>query len=93
MAHAEEQSYYEMIEALEKFITAVEEQCDEMENAATDCVDNTEDDVTAVNSSDSLKASVTNIRDAVSRVSAIKAALQDEIDEIVETGKKSSNAD
>ena len=52
MAYADEQSYEEMISALQTFVSEAEEQCGVMESAGSDCVDNTDGDPAAEKSNE-----------------------------------------
>ena len=88
MACADEQSYEEMICALQTYISQVEEQCGVMESAGNDCVDNTEGDPAAEKSNAKLQQCVGNIRSAIESIQAIVAALREELDEIREAAAK-----
>ncbi|MBQ3497960.1 MAG: hypothetical protein IJA87_02400 [Clostridia bacterium] len=82
MAFADEQSYEEMINALQNFKSRTEEQCNVMESAAKDCVDNTDNDPAAQKSSSKLSSCVSNIRATFETIDNIIAALQDELEDI-----------
>ena len=82
MAYADEQSYEEMIQALQKFAAAAEEQCTVMQSAGQDCVDNTNGDPAAERSNGKLQKCVGDIRSALGSVQSIASALQQELEEI-----------
>lgn len=82
MAYADEQSYEEMIQALQKFAAAAEEQCAVMQSAGQDCVDNTNGDPAAERSNGKLQKCVNDIRGALGSVQGIASALQQELEEI-----------
>ena len=82
MAYADEQSYEEMIQALQKFSSDTAEQCSVMESAGKDCVDNTEGDPAAEKSNGKLQRCVGNIRNALGDIQGIAAALQQELDDV-----------
>ncbi len=56
MAYADEQSYEEMISALQTYVSQVEEECGVMESAGNDCVDNTDGDPAASTSNEKAPA-------------------------------------
>lgn len=88
MAYADEQSYEEMISALQTYVSQVGEVCGVMESAGTDCVDNTDGDPAAAKSNEKLQKCVGKIRAATESIQGIIAALQQEIDEIrIKAGK------
>ena len=82
MAFADEQSYEEMISALQSFVKDAGEQCDLMESAGNDCVDNTEDDPAATKSNERLQKCVGGIRATFDTINGIISALQEELEEI-----------
>lgn len=82
MAYADEQSYEEMIQALQKFNRDTAEQCSVMESAGQDCVDNTDGDPAAEKSNGKLQKCVGNIRSALEDIQGIAAALQQELEDI-----------
>ena len=92
MAWAEEQSYEEMIRALQNFTAQVEEQCTVMENAGKDCVDNMEGDPAAEKSNEKLNGCIQNIRGTFDTVQNIAAALQEELERIREAARKADAA-
>jgi hypothetical protein len=82
MSWADEESYEEMINALQNFKSQTEQQCLVMEQAGKDCVENTDGDPAAEKSNAKLVACVTQIRGALETVDALAAALQEELDRI-----------
>jgi len=93
MAYADEQSYEEMIQALQKFSSDTAEQCSVMESAGKDCVDNTEGDPAAEKSNGKLQRCVGNIRNALGDIQGIAAALQQELDDIRAAAAKAAAED
>lgn len=93
MAMADEQSYEEMISALQTFVSQVSEQCEVMQSAGTDCVDNTNGDVAAEKSNARLQQCVGNIRSATESVQGVIAALQQELEDIREAARRADDAD
>lgn len=90
MGFADEQSYEEMIAALNRYVAEVEEQCDIMLKAGEDCVDNTEDDPAALASKEKIGEHVKKIKAELETVGKVITALQDEIDRIREEAKKAA---
>lgn len=82
MAHASEQSYEEMINALQNFLSEAEEQCRAMESAGNDCVDNTEGDAAAEKSNAKLQKCIGNIRGVFEEIQGVITALQEELEDI-----------
>lgn len=93
MAYADEQSYEEMIQALQKFNRDTGEQCSVMESAGQDCVDNTDGDPAAEKSNGKLKKCVGNIRGALEDIQGIAAALQQELEDIREAAARAAADD
>ena len=93
MAYADEQSYEEMIQALQKFSSEAAEQCSVMASAGQDCVDNTDGDPAAVRSNEKLQKCVSGIRGALDDIQGIIAALQQELEDIREAAAKASAGD
>ena len=93
MAFADEQSYEEMIAALQNFLTELEEQCTVIETAGTDCVDNTDNDPAATKSNEKLKNVVTKIRATFDKVQGIITALEEELDDIRVAAQKADEMD
>lgn len=82
MAFADEQSYEEMISALQTFVSQTEEQCSVMESAGKDCVDNTDGDPAATKADSKLQKCVGDIRATCETINGIISALQEELEEI-----------
>ena len=90
MAFADEQSYEEMISELQKFITDLDEQCTVMEQAGTDCVDNTDGDPAAEKANAKLQTCVSKIRESSENSSGIISAPQEELEEIRKAAAKAN---
>lgn len=90
MGFADEQSYEEMIAALNRYISEVEAQCDIMCKAGEDCVDNTEDDPAAIASKEKIEGHVKKIKAELETVGKVIRALQDEIERIRAEAKKAA---
>ena len=88
MAYADEQSYEEMISALQTYVSQVEEECGVMES-----VDNTDGDPAASTSNEKLQQCVGKIRSATESIQGIIAALQQELEDIREAAAKANQAD
>ena len=82
MAYADEQSYEEMINALQDFLSDLEEECTVMEGAGKDCVDNTDEDPAAVKSNARLQKCIGSIRENFETIQSIISALQKQIENI-----------
>lgn len=93
MAYADEQSYEEMIQALQKFSSEAAEQCSVMSSAGQDCVDNTDGDPAAERSNGKLQKCVSDIHSALEDIQGIAAALQQELEDIREAAAKVSAGD
>lgn len=93
MGYADEQSYEEMITALNNFMSQTEEQCAVMEQAAIDCVDNTDNDPAAMKSQERLSKCVGNIRGTFGTIQSIIRALQEELEAIREAAAKANQMD
>lgn len=93
MAYADEQSYEEMISALQTYVSQVEEECGVMESAGNDCIDNTDGDPAASTSNEKLQQCVGKIRSATESIQGIIAALQQELEDIREAAAKANQAD
>ena len=63
MAYIDEESYQEMITALTNFKKQIETQCEIMEQAGKDCLDNMEEDQYAIDTNASLVISINKIRE------------------------------
>lgn len=93
MPYADEQSYEEMISALQTFLGGLEEQCNIMEAAGTDCVDNTEGDNAAKKANAKLQKCISGIRSNFESIQQVIQNLQQELDDIIGTNKKSDQFD
>ncbi len=93
MAFADEQSYEEMIAALQNFVSELEEQCTVMETAGRDCVDNTVNDPAATKSSAKLGNIVGKIRETFDTINGIASALQEELEAIRIAAQKADEID
>lgn len=90
MAFADENSYEQMISALQTFSSETEEQCGVMESAGSDCVDNTDGDPAAEKSNARLQSCVSNIRTALEAIQGIITALQEELEDIRSAAAKAN---
>ena len=90
MTGADEQSYEEMISALQKFVADANEQCEVMQRAGTDCVDNTDNDPAASKANNKLMSCVSGIRSAVAEIQDIAAKLQEELEDIRSAAAKAN---
>ena len=90
MAYADEQSYEEMISALQNFISQAEEQCTVMETAGKDCVDNTDGDPAAEKANAKLQKCVGEIQATFGSIQGIISALQEELEAIREAAAKAN---
>ena len=93
MAYADEQSYEEMISALQTFLQNAEEQCVAMEAAGTDCVDNTDGDPAAEKSNARLQKCIGSIRESFEAIEGVIAALEQELEDIREAAAKADYED
>lgn len=89
--YADEQSYEEMITALQNFQKSMDENCTVMEQAGTDCVDNTDGDPAAVKGNAKLCECTKKIREALENVQNIIQALQKELSDIQEAARKADS--
>lgn len=90
MAFADEQSYEEMISTLQTFVSEAEEQCNAMESAGTDCVDNTDGDPAAEKANGKLQKCVGDIRGTFESINGIITALQEELEDIREAAARAN---
>ncbi|OUQ25830.1 hypothetical protein B5E77_10145 [Lachnoclostridium sp. An131] len=93
MAYADEQSYEEMINALQNFLSEAEEQCTVMEKAGQDCVDNTDNDPAAQKSNAALQSCIRSIRDNFEAINRIAQALSEQMEDIREAAAKADSFD
>ncbi len=91
MAYADEQSYEEMISALQNFLTQTEEQCNVMKQAGTDCVDNTDGDPAAEKANARLSECIQGITATFETVQQVISALQEELERIREAARKADS--
>ena len=91
MAYADEQSYEEMINALQNFMSQTQEQCEVMTRAGADCVDNTDHDPAAVKGNERLGECVQSITATFEIIQNVIAALQDELERIREAAQKADS--
>lgn len=85
-AVASEQAYQDLINALDNFMREVSAQCDLMEKAATDCVDNYNDPASA-KAQTKLNEHIKNIKDEFETVEEIKKFLNEQMERIKEKNK------
>ena len=90
MAFADEQSYEEMISALQTFISDLEEQCSTLQQAGSDCVDNTDGDPAAIGANAKLQQCIGDMRESSEEISRIISALQQELEDIREAAAKAN---
>ncbi len=93
MAYADEQSYEEMISALQNFISEGDEECTTLDNAGRDCVDNTDGDPAAQKCSAKLQECTGKIRVAFQSIQGIIQALQQELEDIREAARRADSID
>ena len=93
MAYADEQSYEEMISALQTFITNVSDACGDMETAGNDCVDNTDGDPAAEKSNAKLQQCVARFRGTLSTAQKVITDLQQELEDIRAAAAKADSMD
>lgn len=91
MAYADEQSYEEVISALQSFVSNIGEQCQVMTSAGADCVDNTDGDPAAEKSNAKLQDCVGKIRSASEQIQGVISALQQELEDIREAAAKADS--
>lgn len=93
MAYADEQSYEEVISALQTYVSQVDEECGVLESAGSDCVDNTDGDPAASKSNEKLQQCVGKVRAATESIQKIIEALQQELEDIREAAAKVNQTD
>lgn len=91
MAYADEQSYEEMISALQTFITQVSDACGDMEAAGTDCVDNMDGDPAAEKGNARIQQCAARFRGTLGTAQKVIAALQEEMEEIRKAAAKADS--
>lgn len=91
MQVADEESYEEMIRALQNFLSQVSTQCQVMSDAGTDCVDNTENDPAATKAAAKLQSCIGKIRGTFGDIQGIVAGLQKQLNDIREAAQAANN--
>lgn len=86
-----EEVYEEMIGALKQFCEHVTNSCDEMGNAATECMDNCEHDEASVKSYQRVQECVQAFHKAVELADKLAAAMYREMEAAREQAKKADN--
>lgn len=82
MATIDTEAYQEMIQALQDFMTNVSDACDTMETAGNDCVDNMENDPSAVSANSRLQKSLGQFRGTFETVQKVIEGLQYQLEEV-----------
>lgn len=93
MAVANTQSYEQVISYLQNYVATVGEQCDSLNQAARDCVDNTFGDPNAAKAAQKLSACTADIAGALEDINGVIQDLQEELEEIIETERLSQEYD
>ena len=93
MTHVDEQSYEEVISALQSFINNVSDACDTMEAAGNDCVDNTDGDPAAEKSNAKLQQCVSRFRGTLGTAQNVISAMQQELEAIRAAAAKADSMD
>lgn len=93
MAYADEQSYEEVISALQSFMSNVSEACDTMEAAGNDCVDNMDGDPAAEKSNAKLQQCIARFRGTLGTAQNVIAAMQQELEDIRAAAAKADSLD
>lgn len=89
--YADEESYEEMIRALQNFMNQVSENCNIMESAGKDCVDNTDNDPAAVRGNERMGQCIGRIRATFTTVQSVISALQQELEDIRSAAAKANS--
>lgn len=82
MSYMDEQSYQEMINALQNFKKQVETHCGIMEKAGQDCMDNMEADEYATAANTQLSDCVSKIRENYETIDKIIRALEEQLEKV-----------
>lgn len=82
MSLVNEESYYELIGALQKFKKEAEEQCMVMQAAGMDCVENMYEDPSAVSANNKLQQCIGSIHSALEAIQGIISNMQEELEEV-----------
>lgn len=93
MTHVDEQSYEEVISALQSFINNVSDACDTMEAAGNDCVDNTDGDPAAEKSNAKLQECVSRFRGTLGTAQNVISAMQQELEAVRTAAAKANSID
>lgn len=93
MTHVDEQSYEEVISALQSFINNVSDACDTMEAAGNDCVDNTDGDPAAEKSNAKLQECVSRFRGTLGTAQNVISAMQQELEAVRTAAAKANSMD
>ena len=93
MTYVDEESYQEMIRALQNFMAQTSEHCGVMESAGKDCVDNTDNDPAAVKGNEKLGACLQRIRGTFETVQGVIEALQRELEQVHAAAAKADRAE
>lgn len=93
MTHVDEQSYEEVISALQSFINNVSDACDTMEAAGNDCVDNTDGDPAAEKSNAKLQECVSRFRGTLGTDQNVISAMQQELEAVRTAAAKANSMD
>ena len=80
MAYIDEESYQEMITALTNFKKQIETQCEIMEQAGKDCLDNMEEDQYAIDTNASLGLSINKIRENYVTIDKVIKYLEEQLE-------------
>jgi DNA-binding transcriptional regulator GbsR (MarR family) len=84
MLMSDEGAYEEMISALQKFKSSVQDSCDAIKNGAADLVDNTEGDDNATYLQELMDKLVLKIEENFSTIDGIIQALEEELEKLRE---------
>ena len=80
MVRIDEQSYEEAIDALQKFKTEIEEQCEDMRSVGENCVTNSDNDDNAVKCNESLVQCLTKIEGTLETIDDVISKLNEKLD-------------
>lgn len=86
MAYADTESYEQMIQALQTFLSGLQEQCQAMKAAGEDCLDNTDQDDNVRPRVGELQECVGQIQSTFGTIEGIIQGLQQELQRILESG-------
>ena len=86
-----EQVYEEVISALQTFCKNVGEACDEMQDAAKECVENCENDAASLKSQTRVNEHITSFKDAIERADNLISAMQQELEDARAAAEKADN--